>query len=493
MGHLRAVRQGVSGSSLPTFAWADRSIPWPNGLISPSANRCCSGPCRRMAAASGRRRSRSPSGSRARRRLDRGRAGRRSGPRRRPGRPSPRGHSTSRTSGRSSQASIRSVSSALAHGVGPGPGRTVSAVASRAASVVRGCVGGADVPAATSRPCRTTAISQPPPGSRAGRRPPRAARSARSAAASGPRPAAARPAGPGPGPPPRTGAGAASALDPGQQRRHQLARVAGDRLARTARPPAARTPRGLIRSSHGAAQRPELGQRAGGRGAPGRQPAGALAQRQRLVDRVGGQLGRVRGSRTGRGRSPPSARTWRDQDSRGYASAVSLSQTVRSGNFERRLYGGLCAAIRRSSRTSASSEWAHSTASTRSAMWIISEIRLRRLGGGEVAAHPGRDRAAGADVERPVAARRGRGRRPGASGSPSARWRLRALGGRDRLGELDRLLQRVDLVAAQPPDQRVQHLDRGPGVVQRPVGRPGGGAEVARPACRAGGWAPRRG
>jgi hypothetical protein len=41
------------------------------------------------------------------------------------------------------------------------------------------------------------------------------------------------------------------------------------------------------------------------------------------------------------------------------------------------LYGGAWAAMSRSSRTSASSEWAHSTASTRTAAAIISDIRAR--------------------------------------------------------------------------------------------------------------------
>jgi len=46
----------------------------------------------------------------------------------------------------------------------------------------------------------------------------------------------------------------------------------------------------------------------------------------------------------------------RTTDNRGYASSVSFSQTTRSGNLDRRLYGGACAPISRSSRTSASSE-----------------------------------------------------------------------------------------------------------------------------------------
>ena len=47
------------------------------------------------------------------------------------------------------------------------------------------------------------------------------------------------------------------------------------------------------------------------------------------------------------------------------------------GNFDRRLYGGACAASSRSSRTPASSPCAHSTWSTASARFTISRIRLR--------------------------------------------------------------------------------------------------------------------
>ena len=59
------------------------------------------------------------------------------------------------------------------------------------------------------------------------------------------------------------------------------------------------------------------------------------------------------------------------------ASTVSFSQWWRSGNLDRRLYGGLCAAISRNSRTSASSACAHSITSTRCAAASISEIRAR--------------------------------------------------------------------------------------------------------------------
>lgn len=50
---------------------------------------------------------------------------------------------------------------------------------------------------------------------------------------------------------------------------------------------------------------------------------------------------------------------------------------MRSGKRERRLYGGLCSAISRSSRTSASRACAQPMASTRSAKATISAIRVR--------------------------------------------------------------------------------------------------------------------
>ena len=64
-------------------------------------------------------------------------------------------------------------------------------------------------------------------------------------------------------------------------------------------------------------------------------------------------------------------------DSRGNGSTVTFSQCWRSGNLERRLYRGLCSAISRSSRTSASSAVAHSMPRTPDAMPIISPIRVR--------------------------------------------------------------------------------------------------------------------
>src|SRR6266508_2533753 len=73
----------------------------------------------------------------------------------------------------------------------------------------------------------------------------------------------------------------------------------------------------------------------------------------------------------------PSSRTCLTSDNRGNGSTVTFSQCCRSGNFERRLYRGLCSAISRSSRTSASSAVPHSMPRTEEAMPIISPIRDR--------------------------------------------------------------------------------------------------------------------
>jgi hypothetical protein len=65
-------------------------------------------------------------------------------------------------------------------------------------------------------------------------------------------------------------------------------------------------------------------------------------------------------------------------DSRGKASVVGVIHQARCGRRDRRLYGGWWAAISRSSRTAASSGWAHTTVSTRSASAIMSRTRRRR-------------------------------------------------------------------------------------------------------------------
>ena len=123
--------------------------------------------------------------------------------------------------------------------------------------------------------------------------------------------------------------------------------------------------------------------------------------------------------------SPVSCRT---TDSRGYASTVSFSQWWRSGNLDRRLYGGLCAAISRSSRISASSPCAHSIASTRCAAASISEIRARF----SAAVKYDLTRVAIAPLLPTYSGRSSAARNtytPGASGSPSARCRLRRCSG----------------------------------------------------------------
>jgi len=73
----------------------------------------------------------------------------------------------------------------------------------------------------------------------------------------------------------------------------------------------------------------------------------------------------------------PSPRGTRVAVSRGNGSLVSPSQVSRCGRVERRLYGGLCSAISRSSRTSASSAVVQGTASTCSDSRTISCILLR--------------------------------------------------------------------------------------------------------------------
>ena len=202
-------------------------------------------------------------------------------------RPAVRRSRTSRASGRSSQASIRSVSSAR------GARRRARARADRLGGgqqrVQRRSVDGSrggDTPAAASRPCRTTAISQPPRGRPAGRRPARRSRSARPAAASGSWPAAARPAGRGPAPPPRS-AGRRRALDAGQQPRRpprpgRRSSAVAERLGRAGRRSRSGVIRELARAPGSGPARPA---RRRARRCAGDSLCGALAQRQRLVDR----------------------------------------------------------------------------------------------------------------------------------------------------------------------------------------------------------------
>ena len=134
---------------------------------------------------------------------------------------------------------------------------------------------------------------------------------------------------------------------------------------------------GVIRCSQGAGQRPSSASAQAGC-APRRDSRWrALAHRHRVVDPGRGQLGGPAGAERAQVGAPSLGAAGRDQRQPGVGPSVSLSHTTRSGCFDRRLYGGSCAAISRSSRTSASSGWAHSTASTRSAAASISDIRAR--------------------------------------------------------------------------------------------------------------------
>ena len=103
------------------------------------------------------------------------------------------------------------------------------------------------------------------------------------------------------------------------------------------------------------------------------------------------------------------------------------------------------------------------------------------LTGGEVAAHPAPQVAAGADVEHLVArpaeqvhARCGRHRRGQVR---LRRWRGGGPVRRGVAGERQQLRQVLHADVADPLQQPVQHLDGGAGVGERTVGRRGGGAE----------------
>ncbi len=83
------------------------------------------------------------------------------------------------------------------------------------------------------------------------------------------------------------------------------------------------------------------------------------------------------------------------------------------------------------------------------------------------------------DVERPVVGG-AEDVHPGPLRQPVGEVPLAPLRRGHRPGELDGAAEGVHVVAAEAPDQRVQHLDGGPGVVQRPVVGLGRGAEVRR-------------
>ena len=101
------------------------------------------------------------------------------------------------------------------------------------------------------------------------------------------------------------------------------------------------------------------------------------------------------------------------------------------------------------------------------------------LAGGEVAAHPAAQVVRRADVERLVARAAeevdARPARDGVGEVPLAQPV-----GIDLAGEPGQLLQRRDAERAEPLEQPVQHVDGGPGVVERPVRGGGGGGEERR-------------
>ena len=156
---------------------------------------------------------------------------------------------------------------------------------------------------------------------------------------------------------------------------------------------------------------------------------------------------------------------------------MSLTQGARSGCRERRLYGGACSAISRSSRTRASSGVAQTTGVTVVARRTISPDPPALLRRGEVAADAGPDVAGHADVEHPRVlvpedvdagcVRQVVGEVPLPAGL------LRHPG-----CELAQLFQGGDAQPADPCDQPVQDVDGGPRVDQRPVVGRGRGVEM---------------
>src|ERR1700712_5098714 len=108
------------------------------------------------------------------------------------------------------------------------------------------------------------------------------------------------------------------------------------------------------------------------------------AERPSLVVHVRTPLNRARratvSTASARARNGPIVRSClglRRTENRGNGSSVRTIHHHLCGNFERRLYGGACAASSLSSRTPASSSCAHSTWSTRVVSDAISFIRVR--------------------------------------------------------------------------------------------------------------------
>ncbi len=152
-------------------------------------------------------------------------------------------------------------------------------------------------------------------------------------------------------------------------------RVALERLAHARRDvPVAGVARGGRARGRAAAHLGEHAGRRTGRGDDG-EPAGALAQREGVV---GASTAAWAWCREANGpMCAAGARTSRTSERRGYASSVSRTHVMRSGCRDRRLYRGACSAMRRSSRTCASSGVAHTTGVTACAMRTISVMRPR--------------------------------------------------------------------------------------------------------------------
>ena len=172
--------------------------------------------------------------------------------------------------------------------------------------------------------------------------------------------------------------------------------------------------------------------------------------------------------------------------------SVSRTQGSRSGKRDRRLYRGECSAIRRSSRTRASSTVPQTIGTTALGEADHLGHPAAVLGRREVAAHTRSGSRSRCRRRGPRRRRRGTGRRPGASGSPSARCRLRRRAAGTGSVAVARSSRWVMPSGPSRSRQGVQDVDGRPRVGQRAVvrrhGRPEEGGEGAR-AC---GWAPRR-
>ena len=247
--------------------------------------------------------------------------------------------------------------------------------------------------------------------------------------------------------------------------------------------------------AHGAPHRPISGSAHGGAvGAAGRDALGARPQRDGVVQRVDGGGGGAPGPERARGRAPSRRRADDRQPRERLVGELTHQRAVREAGSAG-CSGGWCAAISRSSRTSASSGVRAHDVSTRSASADHLAHPAAALAGGEVGAHPAAQVAARADVEHLVArpAEQVDARAPTAR--PSARCALAPLlrAGRARAGSASSSSRRLHAEVADPLEQAVQDVDGGPGVGERAVVGSGGRAGRAAPARRAARWAPRRG